>query len=123
MDHTVRSFPLEDVQTRVSDTCGQPWAEIREDFEEYWGQFGFSGLVPGCLPLNEPTAAMESAHLSARIWDAANAYLFEIRGMTDTLNGVILMKYSTSSQIEPYRSQLSRCPIRWRSLRYPIFRQ
>ncbi len=103
---TVRGFSVEDVESEVSETCEMSWVDIRNEFAGYWEQFEFSGLVPGgnLLP-NEPMTIVKSASLYAQIWDLDNAYLFEVRAMTDTPSGVILMKSSSSSVEESYRSR------------------
>jgi len=102
----VRAFSVEDVQSKISEICETPWSEIQKDFGGYWGQFEFSGLVPGCSPSNEPLAMVKSAHFSAQIWDSEDAYFFEIRATTDVPNGVILMKNTSPSGTEKYKSRL-----------------
>ncbi len=103
---TVRSFSVEDIQSKVSKIYEMSWVDIRNKFAGYWEQFEFSGLVPGgnLLP-NEPTMILRSADIYAQIWDLDDVYLFEIRAMTDTSSGVILMKSSSSSVEESYRSR------------------
>jgi hypothetical protein len=96
-DDEVRAFSLEDVQAKISEIYKTPWAEIQKKFAEYWGQFEFSGLVPGGIPANEPIATMKAEHLAAQIWDSENSYLFEIHATTDIPKGMILMKDKSSS--------------------------
>jgi hypothetical protein len=105
-DDAVRAFSIEDVQSKISKIYGTPWEEIQKKFAGYWGQFEFSGLVPGGLPANEPIVTMKSEHLSVQIWDSDNDYLFEIRATTDIPKGVILMKDKSSPGTESYQSGL-----------------
>jgi hypothetical protein len=104
---TVRAFSVEDVQSKVSKICEMSWVDIGNEFAGYWEQFEFSGLVPGgYLVPNEPMMIVKSAGLYAQVWDLDDAYLFGIRAMTDTPSGVILMKDSSWSVAESYRSRL-----------------
>jgi hypothetical protein len=104
---TVRAFSVEDVQSKVSKICEMSWVDIRNEFAGYWEQFEFSGLVPGGnLVPNEPMMVVKSEGLYAQVWDLDDAYLFGIRVMTDTPSGVILMKDSSWSVAESYRSRL-----------------
>jgi hypothetical protein len=96
-DDDVRAFSLEDVQSKISEIYKTPWAEIQKNFAGYWGQFEFSGLVPGGLPANEPISTMKSEHLSVQIGDSNTSYFFEIRTTTDISKGMILMKDKSSS--------------------------
>ena len=104
---TVRAFSDEDIQSKLSKIFEMSWVDIRDEFARYWEQFEFSGLVPGGNHLpNEPMMIVKSADLYAQIWDLDNAYLFEVRAMTDTPSAVILMKNSSSSVAQSYKSQL-----------------
>jgi len=105
-DTAVRAFSLEDVQAKIAEIYKTPWAEMQKNFAEYWGQFEFSGLVPGGTPANEPIATMKSEQLAAQIWDSETSYFFEIRATTDMPKGVILMKDKSSSETENYQSKL-----------------
>ena len=105
-DATVRAFSVEDVQSKISEISGAQWTEIQKDFDGYWRQFEFSGLVPGNSPENEPIETMKSANLSAQIWDSESSYLFEIRATIDMPKGVILMKDKSSSGTQGYQSGL-----------------
>ena len=111
-DDVVRAFSLEDVQAKISEIYKTPWAEMQKKFAGYWGQFEFSGLIPGGLPESKLIESVKSANLSAQIWDSENAYFFEIHVTTDIPKGMILMKDKAlsgkghESLTENYQSKL-----------------
>ncbi|MFQ6092149.1 MAG: hypothetical protein ACE5OR_05625 [bacterium] len=106
-DAAVRALSVEDVRSKISQICGTVWPELQKKFAGYWGEFQFSGIVPkGYSPSNEVLAIMRSAHLSAKIWDSDNAYLFEIQATTQIPNGVILLRHKSPSITEDYKSRL-----------------
>jgi len=105
-DAAVRAFSVEDVQSKISEISGAQWTEIQKDFDGYWRQLEFSGLVPGGFSENEPIATMKSANLSAQIWDSESSYIIEIRATIDMPKGVILMKDKSPSGTQGYQSGL-----------------
>jgi len=105
-DAEVRAFSVDHVQSKISEILGKPWSEIQPDFEKYWQQFEFSGLVPGGIVANESKTTLKSTNLSVHIGDLEDAYIFEIQSTTDNPSGLILMKDKLSSGIENYQSGL-----------------
>jgi len=107
-DKAVQNFSLDYVQSKIAEVCGMTWTELDKSFAEYWKKFEFSGLIPDSnLPSqNKSIEKIKSKHLSAKIWDCDDAYLFEIESDNNRPNGVILIKKNLSSDIKDYKSEL-----------------